>query len=55
LSKVSGAAECLAAEVQAVFVKLRSGPLNRRERSDSGLAGPERRTRRKMDTVPEAA
>ena len=41
--KVSGAAERLAAEVQAFFVRLRSGPLDRRETNDPGYRGPERR------------
>lgn len=41
--KVSGAAEHLAAEVQAFFVKLRRGPLDRREEGDPNYAGLERR------------
>jgi methyl-accepting chemotaxis protein len=41
--KVSGAAERLAAEVQTFFVRLRSGPLDRRETNDPGYKGPERR------------
>jgi methyl-accepting chemotaxis protein len=43
--KVSGAAEQLAAEVQAFFVKLRHGPLDRRGQGDSNYKGPERRDR----------
>ena len=46
-SKVSGAAERLAAEVQAFFVKLRSGPLDRRQRANPGYQGPERRSGRR--------
>jgi methyl-accepting chemotaxis protein len=42
-SKVSGAAERLAAEVQAFFVRLRNGPLDRREGEDPDYGGPERR------------
>ncbi len=41
---VSGAAEQLASEVQAFFVKLRNGPLDRRKGDDSGYCGPERRS-----------
>ena len=41
--KVSGAAERLAAEVQAFFVKLRSGPLDRRRADNPDYRGPERR------------
>lgn len=41
--KVSGAAERLATEVQAFFVRLRSGPLERREANDLNYKGPERR------------
>jgi len=41
---VSGAAERLAAEVQAFFVKLRSGPMARRSSDDADYRGPERRT-----------
>src|ERR1019366_2952648 len=41
--KVSGAAEHLAAEVQAFFVKLRRGPLDRRGQDDPNYRGPERR------------
>jgi methyl-accepting chemotaxis protein len=41
--KVSGAAERLAAEVQAFFVRLRSGPLDRRKTDDPDYRGPERR------------
>jgi methyl-accepting chemotaxis protein len=43
--KVSGAAEQLAAEVQAFFVKLRSGALDRRSQDDPSFNGPERRNR----------
>ena len=41
--KVGGAAEHLAAEVQAFFVRLRRGPLDRREGDDPGYNGPDRR------------
>ena len=41
--KVSGAAERLAAEVQAFFVRLRSGPLDRREGDDPNYRGSDRR------------
>jgi methyl-accepting chemotaxis protein len=41
--KVSGAAEQLAAEVQAFFVKLRRGPLDRRKEDDPDYRGPNRR------------
>jgi methyl-accepting chemotaxis protein len=44
-SKVSGAAERLAAEVQAFFVRLRNGPLDRRQ-VDRGYQGQERRAAR---------
>ena len=42
---VSGASERLAAEVQAFFVKLRNGPLDRRSGGDTEYGGPERRSR----------
>jgi methyl-accepting chemotaxis protein len=42
-NNVSAAAEKLAAEVQAFFVRLRSGPLDRRETDDPSYRGPERR------------
>ena len=41
--KVSSAAAQLAAEVQTFFVKLRTGPLERRARQDPNYKGPERR------------
>jgi methyl-accepting chemotaxis protein len=41
--KVGTAAEHLAAEVQAFFVRLRSGPLDRREEDDPNYRGPDRR------------
>ena len=41
--KVSHAAEKLTAEVQAFFVKLRSGPLDRRHEENSNYTGPNRR------------
>jgi methyl-accepting chemotaxis protein len=43
--QVSGDAEKLAAEVQAFFVRLRSGPLDRRARQDADYQGPDRRNR----------
>ena len=43
--RVSGAAEQLAAEFQAFFVRLRNGPLDRRGRGDPSYRGPERRER----------
>ncbi|MDH2348735.1 methyl-accepting chemotaxis protein [Bradyrhizobium sp. SSUT18] len=43
-NQVSGAAERLAAEVQAFFVKLRSGPMDRRKVANSEYREPERRT-----------
>ncbi|TQF40401.1 hypothetical protein UNPF46_10750 [Bradyrhizobium sp. UNPF46] len=45
-NEVSGASERLAAEVQAFFVKLRSGPMDRRKSRDSDYRGPGRRNRR---------
>jgi methyl-accepting chemotaxis protein len=42
-ANVSGAAERLAAEVQAFFVRLRRGPLDRRAEDDPNYRGPERR------------
>ncbi|PIT05761.1 hypothetical protein TSA1_37290 [Bradyrhizobium nitroreducens] len=45
-NEVSGASERLAAEVQAFFVKLRGGPMDRRKSRDSDYRGPERRNRR---------
>jgi len=41
--RVSGATEQLAAEVQAFFVRLRRGPLDRRKADDPDYGGPERR------------
>jgi methyl-accepting chemotaxis protein len=41
--KVSGAAEQLAAEVQAFFRRLRNGPLDRRRDDDPNYRGSERR------------
>lgn len=43
--KVSDAAESLAAEVREFFVRLRSGPLDRRQSDDPNYQGPERRAR----------
>ncbi|MGL9619404.1 methyl-accepting chemotaxis protein [Bradyrhizobium sp. U531] len=43
---VSGASERLAAEVQAFFVRLRSGPMDRRKRDAADYRGPERRNGR---------
>jgi methyl-accepting chemotaxis protein len=43
--KVSGAAEALAHEVQEFFVKLRQGPMDRRDEHDPNFKGPERRFR----------
>jgi methyl-accepting chemotaxis protein len=43
-NQVSGASERLAAEVQAFFVRLRTGPMDRRTSDDSGYRGPERRS-----------
>ena len=40
----AGAAERLAAEVQAFFVKLRSRPMDRRSSDDADYRGPEQRT-----------
>jgi methyl-accepting chemotaxis protein len=45
-TNVSGAAERLAAEVQAFFVRLRSGPLDRRKEEGLRYQGPERRENR---------
>jgi len=45
-NQVSGASERLAAEVQAFFVKLRSGPMDRRRGGDTDYRGLERRNRR---------
>ncbi len=45
-NQVSGAAERLAAEVQSFFVRLRSGPMDRRSTADSAYLGPERRNGR---------
>ncbi|MDN5000833.1 methyl-accepting chemotaxis protein [Bradyrhizobium sp. GCM10027634] len=42
-NQVSGAAERLAAEVQSFFVKLRSGPMDRRKGCDPDYRGPELR------------
>jgi methyl-accepting chemotaxis protein len=42
--KVSSAAEQLTAEVQAFFVRLRNGPLDRREEDDPNFKGPNRRS-----------
>ncbi|RXT39430.1 HAMP domain-containing methyl-accepting chemotaxis protein [Bradyrhizobium betae] len=42
-NQVSGAAERLAAEVQSFFVKLRSGPTDRRKAGDPHYPRPERR------------
>ncbi len=56
--KVTGAAEQLAAEVQAFFVRLRVGALDRRERNDPDYRGPERREGRvqqQADKGPTAA
>ncbi|MCA1478940.1 methyl-accepting chemotaxis protein [Bradyrhizobium sp. NBAIM08] len=39
---VAGAAERLAAEVQAFFVRLRTGPIDRRKSGDADYHGPER-------------
>jgi methyl-accepting chemotaxis protein len=52
--KVSGAAERLAAEVQAFFVRLRSGPLDRRKTDDPDYRGPERRTDGQRDRLRAA-
>jgi methyl-accepting chemotaxis protein len=41
--KVSAAAERLAQEVREFFVKLRSGPMDRREQDDPNYRGPDRR------------
>jgi methyl-accepting chemotaxis protein len=41
--KVSGAAEELAKEVQEFFIKLRNGPMDRREGDDPNFRGPDRR------------
>jgi methyl-accepting chemotaxis protein len=41
-ANVSDAAERLAAEVQAFFVRLRSDPLDRRMENDPNCRGPER-------------
>jgi methyl-accepting chemotaxis protein len=57
-SKVSGAADRLADEVQSFFVRLRNGPLDRRGGDDSDYAGPERRiesTSRPIGKVRTAA
>ncbi|MBR0814288.1 methyl-accepting chemotaxis protein [Bradyrhizobium diazoefficiens] len=43
-NQVSGAAERLAAEVQTFFVKLRSGPMDRRKGGVPDYRGPERRS-----------
>ncbi|MFK4584924.1 methyl-accepting chemotaxis protein [Bradyrhizobium diazoefficiens] len=40
---VSGAAERLATEVQAFFVRLRTGPMDRRNSDDADYRGPDRR------------
>ncbi|MGJ4890819.1 methyl-accepting chemotaxis protein [Bradyrhizobium sp. HKCCYLRH3099] len=42
-SHVSDAAERLAEEVRSFFVKLRTGPLDRRKEDDANYRGPERR------------
>jgi methyl-accepting chemotaxis protein len=52
--KVSGAAEQLAAEVQAFFVRLRRGPLDRRRTDDPDYRGPERRTDEQRDRLRAA-
>jgi len=52
--KVSGAAEQLAAEVQAFFVRLRRGPLDRRKAEDPNYRGPERRTDEQRDRLRAA-
>src|SRR3569833_1962432 len=44
-NQVSGASERLAAEVQAFFVKLRNGPMDRRKSDGADYRGPERRNR----------
>jgi methyl-accepting chemotaxis protein len=41
--KVSDAADRLAREVQEFFVKLRNGPMDRREKHDPNYKGPNRR------------
>ncbi|MBR0786715.1 methyl-accepting chemotaxis protein [Bradyrhizobium iriomotense] len=43
-NQVSGAAERLASEVQAFFVRLRTGPMDRRDGDDADYRGPERRS-----------
>jgi methyl-accepting chemotaxis protein len=45
-ANVSGAADRLADEVQSFFVKLRTGPLDRRKEEGSDYQGPERRENR---------
>ena len=45
-AKVTGAAESLAGEVQAFFVRLRDGGLDRRKADDPNYSGPDRRAGR---------